>query len=421
MRARARVRVRVGVGGGGATDQASRNLVFTGTEDDPDTLQTLSQLGYSQPEQVAEMIRGWHYGRIRATRSARSREILTELIPALLAAFAATIEPQQTFVRFDRFLSSLPAGVEILTLLKANPTLLSRLAEIMGTAPELAEILSNHPYLLDSLVLSSGIVKTASRTSERLSRDQYRAQLEAGLGDCEGLEDILDQVRRWAAEQRFILGIALLQRQLRPSLAVREYSLIAEAIIAVLLETVYREFARVNGSLAGGKFAVLAFGKLGGRILTPASDLDLVFVADHGEADLSDGAKPLPPPLYFARLAQRLLSALTSPTAGGDLYQVDMRLRPLGAKGPIVSSFDGFIAYHHDEAWHWETLALTRARAIAAIATEPNQHPADFLAQTTAALAEVDYRTPRCRGAQKSRDRNGRPGASIPPAAPRAR
>ncbi|MCX8500769.1 MAG: glutamine-synthetase adenylyltransferase, partial [Alphaproteobacteria bacterium] len=249
----------------GEAASESRNLVFTGTEDDPDTLQTLAQLGYSQPDQVAEMIRGWHYGRIRATRSARSRELLTELIPALLAAFAATVEPQQAFVRLDRFLSSLPAGVEVLTLLKANPNLLTRLAEIMGTAPELAEILSTHPHLLDALVLSSGLVKQANRTGDLQSRDQYRHQLLAVQGDCDGLEDILDSVRRWAAEQRFHIGIALLQRQLAPRLAVREYSQIAEAIIAVLLETVYAEFTRIHGFLPGGSLAVLGYGKLGGE------------------------------------------------------------------------------------------------------------------------------------------------------------
>ncbi|MCX8500768.1 MAG: bifunctional [glutamine synthetase] adenylyltransferase/[glutamine synthetase]-adenylyl-L-tyrosine phosphorylase, partial [Alphaproteobacteria bacterium] len=143
-----------------------------------------------------------------------------------------------------------------------------------------------------------------------------------------------------------------------------------------------------------GRSRFSATASWGGRILTPASDLDLVLVADHGRCEFSDGAKPLPPPLWFARLAQRLLSALTSPTASGDLYQVDMRLRPMGAKGPIVSSLDGFIAYHQNEAWHWETLALTRARVITAIATEPNHKALAFEQQTSAGLAAV-IETPR--------------------------
>ncbi|MDI9408648.1 MAG: bifunctional [glutamine synthetase] adenylyltransferase/[glutamine synthetase]-adenylyl-L-tyrosine phosphorylase [Candidatus Pacebacteria bacterium] len=360
------------------SQSATANLVFTGNEDDPDTLKNLSSLGYSQPEQVAEMIRGWHFGRYRATRSARSRELLTELIPQLLAAFATSLEPQAALTRFDRFLSHLPAGIEILTLLKANQTLLQRLAEIMGTAPELADILSNHPHLLDSLVLSSGLV-----TAKKITGNDHRAKLEASLVDSDGLEAILDQVRRWAAEQRFHIGIALLQRHLGPAAAVREYSQIAEVIIAVLLDTVTAEFTRLHGHLAGASFAVLGYGKLGSRCLTPASDLDLVFIAEQGSAEQSDGAKPLPPPLWLARLGQRLISALTSQTASGDLYQVDMRLRPMGTKGPIVSTLDGFVAYHRDEAWFWETLALTRARVVASIGSNGGE----FAHRSQAAVA----------------------------------
>ena len=107
-------------------------------------------------------------------------------------------------------------------------------------------------------------------------------------------------------------------------------------------------------------------GKLGGREMTASSDLDLVFVYDvpPGVED-SDGAKPLPPTLYFARLAQRLIAALTTPTAAGTLYEVDMRLRPTGNKGPAAVSLKSFVDYHASESWTWEHMALTRARLMA--------------------------------------------------------
>jgi glutamate-ammonia-ligase adenylyltransferase len=117
----------------------------------------------------------------------------------------------------------------------------------------------------------------------------------------------------------------------------------------------------------GSAFAVIAMGKLGGREMTAASDLDLVFVYDVPKSvENSDGPKPLPAVVYFARLAQRLIAALTVPTSEGGLYEVDMRLRPTGNKGPVAVSLDSFDRYYLTrDAWTWERLALTRARVIA--------------------------------------------------------
>ena len=114
------------------------NLVFTGTEDDPDTLQTLRSLGFSDGHAVSATVRGWHHGRIRATRSPRARELLTELMPGLLGAFSQTVSPDAAFRRFDEFLSNLPAGVQLFSMFYARPGLLDSLAEIMGSAPSLA-------------------------------------------------------------------------------------------------------------------------------------------------------------------------------------------------------------------------------------------------------------------------------------------
>ena len=115
------------------------NLVFTGTEDDPETLATLARLGFGEPAQVAAMVRGWHHGRIRATRSQRAREILTEFVPELLRVFGGTASPDTAILRFDQFLSQLPAGVQLFSLFHANPGLFSLVADIMAEAPLLAE------------------------------------------------------------------------------------------------------------------------------------------------------------------------------------------------------------------------------------------------------------------------------------------
>ncbi|HYJ36248.1 MAG TPA: hypothetical protein VEV64_08840, partial [Rhizomicrobium sp.] len=141
---------------------------------------------------------------------------------------------------------------------------------------------------------------------------------------------------------------------------------IAECVIAGLLPKVEDELAASAGRIVGAGFAVVAMGKLGGREMTASSDLDLVFVYDVPQGvEASDGPKPLSPSLYFARLAQRLIAALTTPTAAGALYEVDMRLRPTGNKGPVAVSLKGFSEYHARESWTWEHMALTRARVIA--------------------------------------------------------
>jgi len=143
------------------------------------------------------------------------------------------------------------------------------------------------------------------------------------------------------------------------------YAAVAETVIEGLHEAIAREMAAAHGEIAGGAFAVVAQGKLGGREMTATSDLDLVFIYTHDpEAGPSDGKKPLGPSGYFARTAQRFIAALTAMTAEGRLYDVDMRLRPSGNQGPVAVRFDTFVEYHADKAWTWERMALTRARVL---------------------------------------------------------
>jgi glutamate-ammonia-ligase adenylyltransferase len=144
-------------------------------------------------------------------------------------------------------------------------------------------------------------------------------------------------------------------------------SALADAAIAALLPAVQAEFAQRAGSIPGGGMAVVALGKLGGREMLPGSDLDLVLVYDHPEGveESRGGARALPPPTYYAKLAQALVAALTAPGAEGRLYEVDMRLRPSGSKGPVAVSLSAFRRYHATESWTWERMALTRARVVA--------------------------------------------------------
>jgi len=335
------------------------NLVFTGVEDDPETLATIAAMGFKDAHHVAGAIRGWHHGRIRATRSARARELLTKLVPALLGALAASADPDAAFMQFDRFVSNLPAGVQLFSLFLARPELLALIARIAGSAPRLATHLARTPATLDALMDADFLKLLPSREA-----------LESGLQDLmarsAGYEARLDAARRFAKEQIFRVGAQIIEGRATREQAERTLTDVAECIVTKLLAAVESELAAGAGRVPGGRFAVIAMGKLGGREMTAASDLDLVFVYDVPEGcEHSDGERPLPVVLYYARLAQRLIAALTALTAEGGLYEVDMRLRPTGNKGPVAVSLESFRRYHEAEAWTWERLALTRARAIA--------------------------------------------------------
>ncbi len=360
------------------------NLVFTGADDDPGTLATLTRLGFADPAQVAAAVRDWHHGRMRATRSERAREILTELVPELLRIFGATAAPDIALARFDRFLSHLPAGVQLFSLFKQNPGLLTLVADTMAEAPRLDEDLVRRPALLDAVL-------TTEFSAPLPDRAGLAADLAGMLSGARNFETTLDLLRRWSNERRYQVGVHLLRRDLDGERAGTVLADIAETVLGALVPAVADDFARQHGHIAGGGFAVIAMGRLGSREMSLGSDLDLILVYDMPEdAEMSDGPRPLAPSTYYARLGQRLIGAITAPTAEGRLYEVDMRLRPSGESGPIATRIDAFADYQRDEAWTWEHMALTRARPVAG--------DASLFAAVEAAIADA-LRRPRDRRA----------------------
>lgn len=334
------------------------NLVFTGGDSDPETLATIERQGFMNPEIIDQTVRGWHHGRYRAMRSARARELLTELFPVLLKSIANTPDPDATFLKFDEFLSGLPSGVQLFSMFYSNPGLLDLVAEIMGGAPRLAEHLSRRPQVLES-VLTQGFFDMPPTKPEMVE------ELNKILGRCGDIEDVLVATRRWANDRKFQVGVLSLLATINPQQTSDSLSDIADTSISALFVETEKEMTTLHGRLPHSAMAILAMGKLGSREMTAESDLDLVFIYDlPRDVGPSDGEKPLTPGHYFARLGQRLINAITAQTGEGDLYEVDMRLRPSGTAGPIASSLDAFIQYHEESAWTWEHMALTRARII---------------------------------------------------------
>ena len=337
---------------------ARGNLVFTGSESDPETLKTLAAMGFGRAEAISAQIRSWHHGRVRATRSTRAREILTELTPALLEALARTNDPDTAFLRFDEFLSRLPAGLQLFALFANNPMLLDLVAEIMGDAPRLADALATRPSLLYAVLSADFFDAPADATG--LAEDLARS-----LDPSADFQEMMDGARRWLNEQKFRVGIHTLRGLAEPAQAALHLSDLADATLMALQPPVEQEFSLQHGRLPGYGLAIVAMGKMGSREMTANSDLDLILIYDMvDDTDASDGAKPLPPGTYYARLTQRMINAVTAKTGEGSLYEVDMRLRPSGNSGPIATSLAAFTQYQARSAWTWEHMALTRARVV---------------------------------------------------------
>ncbi len=334
------------------------NMVFAGEKDDPETIAQLKKLGFTQPSEVLATVRGWHHGRYPAVRSPRARELLTEVQVSLVTALAATADPDRAFAGFDRFLAALPGSVQLFSLLKANTGLLRLVADIMGTAPRLARVLAKRPRLLDAVIDPRALAVLPSA-------DEIDAAITVEVANAPDQQDVLDRTRVVGSEQSFLIGVRVLSGTINASQAGGAYALLADRLIAALHRVVALDLERAHGHVPGGGAAVIAMGKLGGREMTATSDLDLIVVYDFdAAASQSDGERPLAPSQYYARLTQRLVTALTAPTAEGTLYEVDLRLRPSGQKGPVATQLSGFVDYQIREAWTWEHMALTRARVV---------------------------------------------------------
>ena len=322
--------------------------------------QWLDRCDFQDQRSAFDIISAWKYGRYRSLKTARARTLLNQCLPELLSAFSKSHSPDSALVRFDTFLAQLPAGVQLFSLLQANPTLLGLLARVISLAPALANMLAKNTGLWD-LVLGRHFF------APPLSIEALKEELKTQLSTARDYQDVLDTVRRFAAEQKFRTGVLLLEGIASVSEIGDALSDMADVILSELIPLVESDFAKKHGTFAGNNsgLSILALGKYGGRELTHTSDLDIVFIYD-GDLDVgfSDGAKPLSPNVYYTRLAQHIITAITALTPEGRLFEVDTRLRPSGNQGPLAVSSNSFKEYYRDGAWVWEFMALMRGRVV---------------------------------------------------------
>ncbi|HVR81829.1 MAG TPA: bifunctional [glutamate--ammonia ligase]-adenylyl-L-tyrosine phosphorylase/[glutamate--ammonia-ligase] adenylyltransferase [Luteimonas sp.] len=284
--------------------------------------------------------------------AARAR--LDRVLPALLAAAAVSSQPDAALRRVLPLLHNILRRASYLALLDEQPAALQRLVEVLARSALLGERLAAHPLLLDELL----DVRVAGPLP---GREAMIAACDSALtlDDTEAALHALNETRQALS---FRIALATLDRRQGAHDSARQLARLADAVVAVVLQLAQRGMA-AHGVVVGARFAVIGYGSLGGEELGFGSDLDLVFLYDAPADAQSDGVRPLDAARWSARLAQKVVALLGSVTAAGRLYDVDVRLRPDGAKGLLVSSLASFADYQRERAWTWEHQALVRARS----------------------------------------------------------
>jgi glutamate-ammonia-ligase adenylyltransferase len=323
----------------------------------PESLrEVLEKLGFPDPDSAVKRVSEWRSGRPRSLRSSAAKHAFEGMLPALLEAIGKSADPMRAINRLSDVIERVPSGVNLYRLLDARPGLTVLLARILAHAPALSDQLARRPELLDTLLDSSCFDRPPPAA-------QFAEFLEAEMKG-HPFDVAIDRARRVINERRFALGVQLIDLREDPLTVGEGYARVAEGALDALADAAVAEFEEMHGQFPGAELVVLGLGRLGGGVLTNASDLDIIYLFTDPEAEQSDGPKPLGPANYFNRLSNRVTAALSVPTSAGPLYDVDTRLRPQGSKGMLTVSLEAFAAYQRMEAWTWEHMALARARPV---------------------------------------------------------
>ena len=325
-------------------------LVFPALEDDPSTLEKLQAMGFVDTGKISSIAREWSHGKMPATASEHNKNLLAKLVPEILKIAATNIEPDASVANFDTLLHVLPAEVQVFSLFDTNPKILTFLMQVCSSAPRLVNYLGQNVSAIDSII----------DPDELPDADELLESFKIRLKGANSFDAKLGAVRERVYQERFRLGMQLLASKLSPRLAGQHYANLGCAVISTLEPVVVeKEEKKKKKKPSGENIAtemptVVAMGKLGSGDMSPESDLDIIIIHDSDNDDSS----------WFQRVTQKLIKALSVPTISGKLFSVDMRLRPFGTSGSIVTSLERFREYQRDHAWTWEHMALTRAMPL---------------------------------------------------------
>jgi glutamate-ammonia-ligase adenylyltransferase len=344
-----------------AADAASATgLVWNDLDRREVVTRELARVGFRNPEPAYENLLAVRDGEVYAPPSPKRLKVMRAVGPALMVELVRSGAPDQALANLARFSHSIGGRTGFLTLLAENPQTLRLLTTLFADSQFLTDLFLNRPELIDTLI-------RADLTRTEKSRQEMLGELRRGLGESADFEDRLNALRRYKNEEFIRIGLHDLGGAIDLLHALAQLSDLADGCVEAALEIALAELAQQYGTIAGGRFAVIGGGKMGGRELDYNSDLDLIFIYDAPEEAQSGGGQQgiLPAHDFYVRLGQKLISCLSAPTEEGVAYKIDMQLRPSGKSGPLVSSFAAFREYHQSSSLLWERQALIKTRCVA--------------------------------------------------------
>jgi len=353
--------------GQGSEQQDQLELLWKDQLDREIAKTALSAAGFHEPARALEVVTNWR-AELSGLQSGPAQTRLDALMPNLLRAVGASTDPEAALPRVLNLITQVVRRSVYIALLVEQPQALHQLVRLCAASPWVAELLSQHPILLDELIDPHTLY-------EPPGRETLVEELKRMIANCDGdPEREMDELRRFRQLATLRVAAADIAGAL-PVMKVSDHlTWIAEVILERVLELAWQQLTTRHGLPRGQRdgqtyrpgFAIIGYGKLGGIELGYGSDLDLVFLHDsEGEDTVTDGGKSIDNSLFFARLAQKVIHLLNTRTQAGILYEVDTRLRPDGASGLLVSSIHAYEDYQRHHAWTWEIQALVRARFIA--------------------------------------------------------
>ena len=341
--------------------------LWLGDSDQDEGLESLTEAGHEQAEETYKRLERLRHSNVVTRMQGIGRARLDVFMPMLLQAVSEAGSPSQTLERILPLVEAVLRRTAYLVLLVENPSALRELVTLCSMSPLISSQLARHPVLLDELLDASSLYSTPDKTE--LQDDLTQQVLRLPMDD---LEAHMETLRYFKLSH--VLKVAACEVSGRlPLMKVSDYlTWIAEVILEHVLALAWHDLEekhgspmRADGSACDKDFIIVGYGKLGGIELSYGSDLDLVFIHSGPASIATNGARPIDNSMFFTRLGQRMIHILTAQTPLGALYDVDMRLRPSGASGLLVSSLEAFKRYQSENAWTWEHQALVRARVVA--------------------------------------------------------
>ena len=327
----------------------------------------LSDAGFASPADMLSKLRALQQRRQFRSMSDNGRQRLDQLIPLLIKAAARTPRPDTTLSRLITIIEAIGQRASYFGLLTENPSALQQLVRLSAASDWISQRIARHPLLLDELLDPRSLFAPPRKAGLEAELQRLFEQI-----DPTDVDALMDGLRRFQMSNQLRVAAADVVGAL-PLMVVSDHlTEIAEVTLDGVLRGAWAQLStrhgrpscQLDGASPDSGFAIIGYGKLGGIELGYGSDLDIIFLHAATPGSTTDGDKPIDSNKFFARLAQRIIHIISTRTAAGRLYETDLRLRPSGASGLLVTSIDAMQAYQQQQAWTWEHQALVRARPI---------------------------------------------------------